>query len=232
LSDTINQIPNDRGEHEVWITIKDASDLLGCSERHAWNVIAEKRIKTKKLLNQHRKKTYILRDDIEKYHREEQERDRLDSLRSSPLSEISEMSAKTTSEGESAMSERLSESRMALSERGTSIPALLKGLQKEKEALIQSSVKWRVTAISTGTLCLVAVVAMGASLKSLNKVLLERETRLSESQRSLSAMSERALALSEREKEAIKTIADREKYIQRLEDRIPAATLNELRGGE
>lgn len=60
--DTINQ-----EDGQLWVTIRDASNLLGISERHAWNVITARGFQTKKLLNSHRKKTYVLRSDIEKF---------------------------------------------------------------------------------------------------------------------------------------------------------------------
>lgn len=228
MSDVINQINNDKGEGELWITIKDASDLLGVSERHAWNIITAKGFQTKKLLNQHRKKTYVLRADIEKFYKAEQERQRLNALNTSPLSEKSEMSE---IKGEFEMSESgkpsLSESGTALSERVKSLPALLKDMQAKQENLQKGLVKWKVTSIWVSVLGLVVVGMLGlylnetkTALSESEKAISERETRLSESQKALSEMSERVFMLSEREKDAIKTITERDKYITVLENRI------------
>lgn len=238
MSDVINQMNNEKtGESELWITIKDASDLLGVSERHAWNIITAKGFQTKKLLNQHRKKSYVLRADIEKYHKAEQERQRLDPLKASPLSEKSEMSE---IKGEFEISESgkpsLSESGTALSERAKSLPALLKEMQARQETLQKGIVKWKVTSIWVSVLGLVVVGMLGlylnetkTALSESEKAISERETRLSESQKSLSEMSERVFMLSEREKEALKTIGEREKYIAVLENSLSIEKLNELK---
>lgn len=237
MTDVINQIDNEQGESELWITIKDASDLLSVSERHAWNIITAKGLKTKKLLNQHRKKTYVLRADIEKYHKDEQERERLEALKGSPLSAKSALSEK---EGVFEMSESgaspLSEGGLVLSDKAKSLPALIREMQTKQETLQKGVVKWRVTSIWVSVLGLVIVTGLGlylnevkTSLSESQKAISERETRLSESQKALSELSERALMLSEREKEALKTVFEREDYIKRLEDTLPKDKLDELK---
>ena len=217
MSDIINQIPNENGESEAWITIKDASDLLGFSERHTWSKISAQGFQTKKLLNQHRKKLYVLRSDIEQFHKAEQERQRLDALKPSPLSEMSEMSEKKR---ELEMSERalspLSEGGSFHTDSGKSLPALF----QEREALQKGIVKWKVTAFWVSVLGLVIASGLTLSLYEMKRALSEREASLSESQKALSEMSERALSLSEREKEALKTVFERGEYIRELEDRL------------
>jgi len=241
MSDIINHIENtETGEKELWITIKDASDLLSISERHAWNIISENAFSTKKLLNQSRKKTYVKRADIEKYHKDEQERQRLEALKPSPLSEKSEMSAK---DPQFEMSESgkipLSESGTALSERTKSLPALLKEMQMKQETLQKTVVKWRVTAIWVSILGLVIAGMLGlylketkTSLSESQKAISERDKSLSESQKALSEMSEKALTLSERQNEAIKSLSDKENYIRKLEENIPKSKLDELQTKE
>ncbi len=234
MSDIINHIENtETGEKELWITIKDASDLLSISERHAWNIISENAFATKKLLNQSRKKTYVKRADIEKYHADEQERQRLDALKPSPLSAKSEMSEK---EAQFEMSERgkkpLSESGTALSERAKPYLDLINELRTKQENLQKGVVKWKVTALWVSVLGLVIAVMLGLYLNETKKALSERENSLSESRKALSEMSERAFSLSEREKEAIKSLSDRENYIRTLEENIDKPKLEELQKKE
>jgi len=227
MADIINHLENtETGKSELWVTIKDASDLLGISERHTWNIIIENGLQRKKLLNKSRKKTYVLRQDIEKFHKEEQERQRLEALKSSSLSEMSEISEK---KGESEMSEsgkpHLSESQRALSERDFKVkglPALLSEMQNKQEILLQDVTKWRVTAIWISVLGIVIAGFLCLYLKDAKRALSEREKALSESQKALSEMSER-------EKQAIKTISEREIYIKGLEQSMPQGELDRLR---
>lgn len=239
MSDTILQIENDKGELETWVTIKDASDLLGISERHAWNIISGKdykgrqkrpAMKTTIRDNNNRKKTYVKRSDIEKYYQAEQERQRLDALKTSPLSERSEMPGmKDEFERSERTTSPLSESGMALSESRKSLPALLKEMQEREKTLQTSVVKWKTSLIWVGILGLVTASTLTLSLNEVKKALSERENRLSESQKALSEMSERALTLSERQNEAIKTLSEREDYIRKLEDNIDKSKLDILK---
>lgn len=225
MSDIINQI-----EGEGWITIKDASDLLGVSERHAWSIIYGKDasgrqirspMQTKKLLNKSRKKIFVLRSDIEKYHKDQQERKQLEALKASPLSEMSEMSEK---KGEFEISESdprpLSERGRALSEGKYSLPALLKEAQDKQERLIKASARWQVISISLVILMIILGVIIGLSLNEVKSLLSEREKALSESREAISEMSERVFMLSEREKQALQTIFKQEFYIRDLQTTI------------
>ena len=220
MADVINQTQDtETGKSELWITIKDASDLLGISERHTWNVVLENGFQRKKLLNQSRKKTYVLRADIEKFYKEEQERQRLEALKSPPLSEISEKSEKR-SEFEISESGKAS-----LSERDFKIknlPALLLEMQKKQEVLLKHAVKWRVTAFWISVLGVVIAGFFYLYLTDTKKVLSEKERALSESQKALSEMSER-------EKQAIKTISKREIWINKLEQAVPKEKIEQLR---
>jgi len=231
MSDIVNHLENENGRGENWITVKDASDLLGISERHAWGIISKKAFQTKKLLNKSRKKTYVLRSDIEKYHTDEQERQKLEALKASPLSEISEMSER---KGEFEISESdhspLSEREMALSERKYNLPAILKEAQDKQERLIKASARWQVIAISLVILMIILGVITGLSLNEVYIRLSEREKALSESRNALSEMSERVFAISEREKGAIQTLYEQRFYISELERTI--ATLNEEDKGD
>jgi len=222
MADIINHLENiETGESELWVTIKDASDLLGISERHTWNIILENDLQKKKLLNKSRKKTYVLRSDIEKFHKEEQERQRLEALKSSPFSEMSEISEKN---GESEMSES---GKPSLSERDfkvKSLPALLSDMQNRQGILLQDVTKWKVTAIWISVLGIVTAGFLCLYLKDAKKTISEREKALSESQKALSEMSER-------EKQAIKATSEREIYIKELEQNIPQGELDRLKKG-
>ncbi|PIW68422.1 MAG: hypothetical protein COW10_02625, partial [Candidatus Omnitrophica bacterium CG12_big_fil_rev_8_21_14_0_65_42_8] len=183
----------------------------------------------KKLLNQSRKKTYVLRADIEKFYKEDQERQRLGALKSPSLSEISEKSEKR---GEFEISESgrpsLSESQIALSERDFKVkglPALLSEMQKKQELLLKDAVTWKVTAIWISILGLVIVGLFYLYLTDTKRVLSERERALSESQKTLSEMSER-------EKQAIKTISEREIWINKLEQAVPREKIEQLKTEE
>ncbi len=222
MGDIINQMNNDStGQTEQWITIKDASDLLGISERHAWNIITSRGFQTKKLLNHHRKKTYVLRADIEQFHKAEQERQKLEALKAPTLSAISEKSEKT---GEFEISESghasLSESGLSISDKAKTIPALLRDMQTKQVELHKGIVKWRVTAFWISVLGFVLAGMLYLSLNEVKKSLSESQTYLSESQKSLSAMSERVFMISEREKGEIKDLNDKQNYIKTLEDTI------------
>lgn len=230
MADIINHLENiETGESELWVTIKDASDLLGISERHTWNVVLENGFQRKKLLNKSRKKTYVLRLDIEKFHKEERERQRLEALKSPSLSEMSEISEKT---GEFEMSESekpsLSESQMAISERDfkvKSLPALLLEMQKKQEVLLEHATTWKVTALWVSVLGIVVAGFLYFYLTDTKKALSERERALSESQKALSEMSER-------EKQAIMALSEREIYIKELELTIHKEKLGQIKAEE
>jgi len=241
MADTMNQLENPvTGAGEIWITIKDASDLLGISERHAWNIISANAFKTQKLLNKKRKKAYVLRADIEKFHKEEQERQTLAALGGSSPSEMSEMSEKIR-EFEISESEalRLSEKGQALSERALKVknlPALLSEMHQKQETLAKDAAKWRVTAMWLGVLGLMLSGSLTYYLRDTKKALSEREKAISEKdktisegQKAISELSQQALALSEREKRALTTLSEREIYIKRLETGLTNETLTQIR---
>ncbi len=220
MADVINHIENpETGKSELWISIKDASDLLGISERHTWNIILENGFQRKKLLNQSRKKTYVLRQDIEKFYNEEKERQRLEALKSSSLSEMSEISEKR---GEFEMSES---EKSALSERGSKVknlPALLSEMQNKQEILLQQATKWRVTTLWVSILGIVITGFLYIYLTDTKKALSERDKALSESQKALSE-------ISEREKQGLKAISEREIWINKLEQTIPKDKIEQLK---
>ena len=227
MADIINHIENiETGKSELWVTIKDASDLLGISERHTWNIVLENDFQRKKFLNKSRKKTYVLRTDIEEFYKEDLERQRLGALKTSSSSEISEKSAKR---GEFEMSESekvaLSERAIRLSERdfkAGGVPALFSEMQKKQETLLKDLTKWRVTTFWVSVLGVVVAGFLYLYLTDTKKALSERNNALSESQKALSEMYER-------EKQAIKATSEREIYIKELEQSIPQGELDRLK---
>ncbi len=227
MADVINQTENiETGKSELWITIKDASDLLGISERHTWNVILENGFQRKKLLNQNRKKSYVLRADIEKICKEDLKRQRLEALKPPPPSEISEKSEKS-SELEMSESEKsaLSEIQMTTSggdSKVKNLPALFSEMQKKQEILLKSATTWRVTTIWISILGIAVTGFLYLYLTDTKKVLSEKEKVFSENQKALFEMSER-------EKQAIKGISEREIYIKDLEQNIPQRELDQLK---
>ena len=151
MPDVINSLENtETGQGELWITIKDASDLLGISERHTWRILLENVWKTQKLLNEDRKKTYVLRSDVEKYYKAEQERQKLEQLRSSPSSDSPDISDKIDKISKFDKSDITNKPKSDIK----NLPILLSDyrnmmteLQKKQEQLIKNATLWRTTAI-------------------------------------------------------------------------------------
>src|SRR3990167_2572644 len=151
MPDVINHIENtETGKAELWITIKDASDLLGISERHTWRILLENGWKTKKLQNNDRKKTYILRPDVEKYYKEEQERQGLEQLKSLPSSDTTDIYDKSDKTSLFDMSDSAKKPMSDIK----NLPILasdyrntLADLQKNHERLIADAVRWKTSTI-------------------------------------------------------------------------------------
>lgn len=227
MTDIINHVENiETSKSELWITIKDASDLLGISERHAWNIILGNSFQRKKLLNKSRKKTYVLRADIEKFYKESRERQGLEALKPPSSPEISE---KSEERGELEISENgksaLSESQMAILERDFKIkglPALLSEMQKKQETLLKDATTWRVTTIWVSVLGVMVTGLLYFYLTDTKKALSEINKAFSENQKTLFNMVER-------EKQVIKTISEREIYIKELESAIPKEKTEQLK---
>ena len=146
MADVINQIQDtETGKTELWITIKDASDLLGISERHTWRILLENAWKTQKLLNEDRKKTYVLRSDVEKYYKAEQERQKLEQLRSS--SDISDKTDKIVEFDKSDIKNKPKSDIKNLPILLSDYRNMMTDLQKKQEQLIKNATLWKTTAI-------------------------------------------------------------------------------------
>ncbi|MBU4205201.1 hypothetical protein KKH26_03460 [Patescibacteria group bacterium] len=144
MADIINQTENtETGKSELWITIKDASDLLGISERHTWRIALQNAWKTQKLLNNDRKKTYILRADVEKYYQAERERQRLEQLRSSDNPATSDIGVFDKSDIKNKPKSDIKNLPILLSDYRN----MMVDLQKKQEQLIKNATLWKTTAI-------------------------------------------------------------------------------------
>ena len=144
MADIINQTENtETGKSELWITIKDASDLLGISERHTWRIALQNAWKTQKLLNNDRKKTYILRADVEKYYQDERERQKLEQLKSSDIHATSDIGVFDKSDIKNKPKSDIKNLPILLSDYRN----MMVDLQKKQEQLIKSATLWKTTAI-------------------------------------------------------------------------------------
>lgn len=175
MADIINQTENtETGKSELWITIKDASDLLGISERHTWRIALQNAWKTQKLLNNDRKKTYILRADVEKYYQDERERQKLEQLIPPSPSDTSDISDKTDNLNVSDKTDIKNKPKSDIK----NLPILLSDyrnmmmdLQKKQEQLIRSATLWKTTAIWLTILAVFIGGFLGFSLYDSRKMM-------------------------------------------------------------
>jgi len=239
MADTINieNIGTDKQEH--WITIKDASDLLGVSERHAWRVATENAFKTQKMLNNDRKKTYVLREDVEKFYRAEQERQRLEQLKASPLSDISDKYDISDKDGLSDKSDIKARPMSDIK----NMPILMSDyknilfeLQRQQTQLIEKATLWRTITLCISVLAVVISGLLGLYIYDARKAMSDIKTEMSDIRRT---MSDKEKAMSDIINKAQSDLTDtkdmlykREIYINRIEQALPKEKLTELKTGE
>jgi len=227
MADTINIENAGTDKPELWITIKDASDLLGISERHAWRVITSHNFKTDKKLNKDRKKTYVLRADIEKYYQAEKERQRLAELRTSPPSDISDKSDKEPLFDKSDIALRPMSDIKNLPILLSDYRKMLADNQARQEALSKTVATWR-----TSTLWLVFIVLVGGLLTGY--IFLDTKKAMSDRINDLSdktgKMTDIVLATQKDLLSTKEELFKRDLYIQKLETNISAGKLKELKG--
>lgn len=240
MADIINQVENDKtGGLEAWITIKDASDLLGVSERHAWRIATDHSFKTQKMLNNDRKKTYVLREDVEKFYKAEQERQRLDELKASPLSDKPDISDKYDKEGLFDKSDIKTRPMSDIK----NVPILMSDyknilfeLQKQQTELIRRATLWRITTIWIGVLSVVISGLLGLYIYDAKRAMSDIKTEMSDIRRT---MSDKEKAMSDIITKAQSDLSDtkdmlykREIYINRLEQGLPKEKIDALKTGE
>lgn len=154
----IDDVGTDKSE--TWITIKDASDLLGYSERHTWRIAHQNGWKTKKELNQLKRKTFVLRKDAERFYDKERERQRLEALNKpdnpdrSDKNAISDMSGKVMSDNFPAIDSQ------------KTLPALLSEYKKSFTELQENQTKLlqKVTLWKTSLFWLIALTGIASGV--------------------------------------------------------------------
>ena len=215
MPDVINHIENtETGKAELWITIKDASDLLGISERHTWRILLQNDWKTKKLPNQDRKKTYVLRPDVEKYYKAEQERQRLEQLKHPLSSDIHDISDKS---GLFDMSDIVKKPMSDIK----NLPVLLSDyrntladLQKKHERLIADAVQWKTSAIWLAILAVFISGILGFFLYDTKKAMSDNKKEMSDM---INDMSDKATAGQKELLNAKEALFQKEILINKLE---------------
>ena len=233
MTDIINQTDNtETGKAELWITIKDASDLLGISERHTWRIALQNVWKTQKQLNKDRKKTYILRADVEKYYQAERERQRLEQLKSPPSSDIPDISDNTSNIGVLDKSDIKNKPKSDIK----NLPILLSDyrnmmadLQNKQEQLIKDATLWKTTAIWLTILAVFIGGFLGFSLYDSRKMMSDIKNEMSSR---INALSDKA---NEAQKELLTTkdtLFQKKIWINKLEQTMPKEKIEQLKAEE
>jgi len=233
MADVINQTQDtETGKSELWITIKDASDLLGISERHTWRILLENAWKTQKLLNEDRKKTYVLRSDVEKYYKAEQERQKLEQLRPPPSSDTPDIADKSDKISEFDKSDIKNKPKSDIK----NLPILLSDyrnmmteLQKKQEQLIKDATLWRTTAIWLTVLAVFIGGFLGFSLYNSRKMMSDIKKEMTGRINDLSDKAETAQKELLTAKDAI---FQKEIWINKLEQIMPKEKIEQLKAEE
>ncbi|MBU4312773.1 MAG: hypothetical protein KJ706_08670 [Candidatus Omnitrophica bacterium] len=229
MPDVINHIENtETGKTELWITIKDASDLLGISERHTWRILLQNAWKTQKLPNKDRKKTYILRPDVEKYYKAEQERQRLEQLKPLPLSDtpdISDKSDKTSVFDKSDIINKPMSDIKNLPILMSDYRNILIDLQKKQEQLITKATRWKTSAIWLAVLAVFIGGFMGLFLYDTKKMMSDNKREMSDR---INDLSDKVTEAQKELSSTKETLFQKEIWINRLEQTVP----QEKREGE
>ena len=226
MADTINQTQNtETGKSELWITIKDASDLLGISERHTWRIALQNAWKTQKLLNNDRKKTYILRADVEKYYQAERERQRLEQLRSSDNPATSDIGVFDKSDIKNKPKSDIKNLPILLSDYRN----MMADLQKKQEQLIKNAVLWRTTAIWLTVLAVFISGFLGFFLYDSRKMMSDIKKEMTGRINDLSDKAETAQKELLTAKDAL---FQKEIWINKIEQTIPKEKIEQLKAEE
>lgn len=230
MTDVINQTENtETGKTELWITIKDTSDLLGISERHAWRILLQNAWKTQKLPNKDRKKTYILRSDVEKYYKAEQERQKLEQLKSPLSSDTPDISDKSDKISLLDMSDIKSKSMSDIK----NLPILMSDYrnmlleqQKKQEQLIENATLWKTTAIWISVLAVFIGGFLGFfsydSRKMMSDIKKEMSGRIND-------LSDKATEAQNELLTAKDVLFQKEIWINKLEQTIPKEKIEQLK---
>jgi hypothetical protein len=233
MADVINQTRDtETGKSELWITIKDASDLLGISERHTWRILLENAWKTQKLLNEDRKKTYVLRADVEKYYQAERERQKLEELSSPPSSDTPDIHAKTDKVSEFDKSDIKHQPKSDIK----NLPILLSDyrnmmadLQKKQEQLIKNATLWRTTAVWLVVLAVFISGFLGFFLYDSRKMMSDIKKEMTGR---INDLSDKADTAQREFLSAKDTLFQKEIWINKLEQSMPKEKIEQLKAEE
>jgi len=226
MADVINQTQDtETGKSELWITIKDASDLLGISERHTWRILLENAWKTQKLLNEDRKKTYVLRADVEKYYQAERERQKLEQLRSSDIPATSDIGVFDKSDIKNKPKSDIKNLPILLSDYRN----MMTELQKKQEQLIKNATLWRTTAIWLTVLAVFIGGLLGFFLYDSRKMMSDIKKEMTGRINDLSDKAETAQKELLTAKDAL---FQKEIWINKLEQTIPKEKIEQIKAEE
>lgn len=253
MSDKDTIIVNDvgTGREEIWITIKDASDLLGYSERHTWRIAQTNGWKTKKELNQLKRKTFVSRKDVEAFYNKERERHPLETLDKSDKpampdkNSILDMSGKAMSDKFPALNSQetlpvlLSEYKKSFSE-----------LQENKAQLLQKVTFWKTSlfwlialSVITGSSLLYTLSDKIYTLSEQKEALNNQKSLISLLNSNISDLSDKLSSMSDNVEDmsgkvtetrnnlniANEQIAEKNKWINELKQYAPKPQLDQIR---
>jgi len=223
MADIINQTENtETGKSELWITIKDASDLLGISERHTWRIALQNAWKTQKLLNNDRKKTYILRADVEKYYQAERERQKLEQLRSSDIPATSDIGVFDKSDIKNKPKSDIKNLPILLSDYRN----MMADLQKKHDQLIKNATLWKTTAIWLTILAVFIGGFLGFFLYDSRKMMSDIKKEMSDR---INDLSDKATEAQKELLTAKDALFQKEIWINKLEQTIPKEKIEQLK---
>ena len=190
-------------EGDQWISIKDASDLLGCSERHIWRLISRYRWESKKEKSANKQKAFVLRQAVEKFSQEERSRSPLHKL--NPGLSDHDNADTSAQKPFSALSDHAKSDVTMPMETLRSFPVLLKEYQasiaqlhKEKETFSRSVVFWKTSVFWLTGLSVLTCALLLFYLSDKSKVLAQKEKALSDSYASVSLLNNTVGTLSDK----------------------------------
>lgn len=230
MADIINQTQDtETGKTELWITIKDASDLLGISERHTWRIALQNVWKTQKLLNKDRKRTYFLRPDVEKYYKAERERQRLAQLKSPPSSDIPDISDKTDN---TSLFDKSDIKNKPMSDI-KNLPILMSDYrnmlmeqQNKQEQLIRNATLWKTTATWISILAVFISGFLGFFSYDSRKMMSDIKKEMSDR---INDLSDKATEAQKELLTAKDVLFQKEIWINKLEQTMPKEKIEQLK---
>lgn len=226
MPDIINHIENtETGKADLWISVKDASDLLAISERHTWRLALRNAWKTQKLLNQDRKKTYLLRADVEKFHVSGHERQKLEQLKPSVMSDIhidmSDIGEFDISDIKNKPMSDIKNLPILMSDYRN----ILVDLQKKQERLISDAVRWKTSAIWLTVLAVFIGGFMGLFLYDAKKMMSDNKREMSDR---INDLSDKVTEAQKELSSAKEALFQKEIWINRLEQAVSQEKREEL----